>query len=391
MKCLSLFAGVGGFDLGFERAGIKTIAFSETNSHCVKLFQKHFPSAKWLNDVQKIDGKQFKSVDVICGGFPCQDVSLAGKRAGLAGSRSGLFWQFHRIIDEARPRIFIMENVPGLLHINEGKDFESIVWALDELGYGFAWSVLDSQFFGVPQRRRRLFIVGCFGANGCTKASKILAIREGLEGDNPPPRKKREAIAGNPGKCNEVANTISTKSRLDASHETYVMETASIHEGWRGTKLLEETSTTLVAGGGKPGQGYPAIISIQEGGHGISLTDELGTTVMASGSKPGFGYSAIIQALNEMNTNESQSKRIYTDDGVAVTLNSEGGGMGAKTGLYFTGNVVRRLTPLECERLQGFPDNWTEGFKDGTRYKMLGNAVTVNVAEYLGRQIMAYG
>ena len=194
MKSVSLFSGIGGFDLGFQRAGIKCVAVCEIDKNAQSVLLRRFPEAKLFDDVRKV-GKETherKSIDLICGGFPCQDVSIAGKRAGIAGERSGLWFEFARIIDELEPHWVVIENVPGLLSSNNGKDFAVIVQWLAKRGYGVAWRVLDAHYFGVPQRRRRVFIVASFG-NG--SAAEVLFESESGTWDNPPSREAGKEVA----------------------------------------------------------------------------------------------------------------------------------------------------------------------------------------------------
>ena len=154
MKFGSLFSGVGGLDLGLERAGFECAWQAEKDKYCLKVLEEHFPDAERYDDVRSITRETAEPVDLICGGFPCQDVSVAGKRNGLSGARSGLWFEFERIIREFKPKWVLIENVGGLLSSNSGEDFRTIIQTLDELGYGVAWRVLDSQYFGVPQRRK---------------------------------------------------------------------------------------------------------------------------------------------------------------------------------------------------------------------------------------------
>ena len=191
MKAVSLFAGVGGFDLALTRNGAEVVASVEIDKNARKVLANRFPNTTHLEDVKNVTGQQlfdlgFNSDGIIDGGFPCQDVSVAGKRAGLSDSngnatRSGLFWEVVRLLEETKAQHFILENVPGLLSSNEGRDFGIVLNALVELGYGVSWRILDAQYFGVPQRRRRVFIVGHLGNDGRTSA-EILAIAEGRRG-----------------------------------------------------------------------------------------------------------------------------------------------------------------------------------------------------------------
>jgi DNA (cytosine-5)-methyltransferase 1 len=160
----SLFSGIGGFDKGFHDAGIETVWAVEKEPFCRAVLKTHFPKITIFEDVCNVGINELFPVDVISGGFPCQDVSVAGKRRGLAGERTGLFYEAAGILCELRPTWFVFENVPGLLSSNGGRDFAEILRVLMvDCGYGVCWRVLDSQFFGVAQRRNRLFIVGRFG------------------------------------------------------------------------------------------------------------------------------------------------------------------------------------------------------------------------------------
>ena len=183
MKAISLFAGVGGFDLALTRNGAEVVASVEIDKNARKILEKQFPNTTHLEDVKNVTGQQlfdlgFNADGIIVGGFPCQDLSVAGKRRGLAGERSGLFFEVVRLLEETKAKWFILENVPGLLSSNGGRDLGIVIGALAELGYGVAYRILDAQYFGVPQRRRRIFIVGCLGDDGRTPA-KILSISEG--------------------------------------------------------------------------------------------------------------------------------------------------------------------------------------------------------------------
>jgi DNA (cytosine-5)-methyltransferase 1 len=165
ITAVSLFAGVGGFDLALERAGVKVVASVEWDKKAQEVLRRHFPSSTIFGDISGVTGEQLIQAGfnpkrgIITGGFPCQDLSVAGKRAGLQGSRSGLFWEIVRLLTETKAENFILENVPGLLSSNDGRDMATVITALDDIGFDVAWRVCDAQFYGVPQRRRRVFIV----------------------------------------------------------------------------------------------------------------------------------------------------------------------------------------------------------------------------------------
>jgi DNA (cytosine-5)-methyltransferase 1 len=161
----SFFAGIGGFDLGVERAGMKVVFQCEKDRFCQQVLNKHWPDIPCHGDINRVNPEDIPDANVWCGGFPCQDVSLAnqGKRKGMKGERSGLFFKYAELVEARRPEWIILENVPGLLNSNSGEDFRTLVETLDEFGYGISWRVLDAKYFGTPQRRRRVYIVGSLG------------------------------------------------------------------------------------------------------------------------------------------------------------------------------------------------------------------------------------
>lgn len=214
---VSLFAGVGGFDLGFEKAGHTCVGQVEIDKNAQKILKKHWPNIplhddvktaiKWAKEIDLI-GK----VDIVCGGFPCQDVSVAGKRAGIAGARSGLFWDAIRFAQEVKAHTIVLENVPGLLSSNEGRDFGVVISEMANAGYShIEWRVLDSQFFGVPQRRRRVFIVGSTRDRG---KFPILIESESMRGDNTSSNSSRKNSPASIRKSTITRTKNSTASNL---------------------------------------------------------------------------------------------------------------------------------------------------------------------------------
>jgi DNA (cytosine-5)-methyltransferase 1 len=216
---VSLFAGVGGFDLAMERNGVEVVANVEIDKACQSVLAKHFPNAKQFSDITEVKGSDligagFKPRSgIITGGFPCQDLSVAGKRRGLAGERSGLFWEIARLIEETQTEWFILENVPGLLTSNKGRDFGVVIGTLADLGYSSSWRVLDAQHFGVPQRRRRVFIVGRRTGNGLSPA-EVLFKSEGLRRNHTQSKPQRKDSATSTARSvnlasgKDIANTI---------------------------------------------------------------------------------------------------------------------------------------------------------------------------------------
>ena len=201
-KVISLFAGVGGFDLGAERAGFEVVGQVEIDKNCQAVLRKQFPNALLHDDVTTAvewakENDFIGKIDIVCGGFPCQDVSVAGKRAGIAGARSGLFWDAIRFAKEVKAHTIILENVPGLLSSNEGRDFGVVISEMANAGYShIEWRILDSQFFGVAQRRRRVFIVG---SSRDHSASPILIERESMRGDSSKSKSKRKDSSSDAG------------------------------------------------------------------------------------------------------------------------------------------------------------------------------------------------
>lgn len=171
LQVASFFSGIGGFDLGFEMAGMTVVMQCEIEPFCRKVLKKHWPNIPLHGDIATIKSEQIPYADVYVAGFPCQDLSLAnqGKRKGLEGKRSGLFHEFIRLVEERQPRWIVIENVPGLLNSNFGRDFAVVLNTLDGGGYRVSWRVFDSKFFGTPQRRRRVFLVGSLGTIGSAK------------------------------------------------------------------------------------------------------------------------------------------------------------------------------------------------------------------------------
>jgi DNA (cytosine-5)-methyltransferase 1 len=419
MKAISLFSGVGGFDLGFERAGIETVLQAERDPWCLKVLERHWPQTERVTDVRCVRGNRRGMVDanasgtegargwgavqpdLIFGGFPCQDLSVAGKRAGLGGDRSGLWFEFRRIVDEFRPRWVCIENVPGLLSSNQGRDFGIVLNGLDELGYGVAWNILDAQFFGVPQRRRRVFIVGCLGDE--RSAAAVLSVCEGGGGDTEAGREAGERVAAGIDDGLEVAgwDPRSITSRGNRSSVEYGAPSPTLHSagmsitvrtdqtGANGHNLGFDVASTLDGANGQAVLASPLTASAGHHGHSSPRGD---------GSDNLVAHSLRAQG----NASHRADTDTYIPD-VAPTLlggdNRTGGTrpLGSTVdncdSLQPTAQGVRRLTPLECQRLQGFPDWWYDGLDlaDSHIYRQMGNAVCVPVAEYIGHRIMALG
>ena len=412
MKYLSLFSGIEAASVAWQPLGWEPVAFSEIDPFPCAVLAHHYPDVPKLVDICDIDWSEFLDTygrpDIIVGGSPCQSFSVAGKREGRDGA-SGLMREYIRAVREVRPRVFLWENVPGALTVERGAAFGQLLAEMDGLGYRLAWRILDSQFFGVPQRRRRVFLVGCLGD---IDPASILFESESLRRDFTPSRTKREELAKASGRGAKSRGGECLTMHQNASGDVHVAEnncgtlTASssvsrqqILVGGRGYVLAsgqanaemadDGTSPTLTCLHEQPilidraayNQGANAMYSPR-----IERADTADTVVSR-------GPSAV--ALQTGHT-KGNGGGINTD-GVSYTLSlANAPAVALEDG---TAWVVRRLTPTECERLQGFPDGYTDigewvddrGHKrkssDTNRYKALGNSFTVNVVRWIGERI----
>lgn len=347
MKFLDLFAGIGGFRLGMERAGHECVGFCEIDSFARKSYKAiHNTKGEFeFHDITAVTDDTIRgigSVDVICGGFPCQAFSIAGKRRGFEDTRGTLFFEIARFASILRPRYLFLENVTGLLSHNGGDTFETIIGALDELGYDAEWQVFNSKDFGVPQNRERVFIIGHLrGAGG----RAIFPFGGGNE-------------EANFDKPKRVGNINPSKRGLNG--EVYQ------------TDGLAPTLTT------NKGEGQKII----QRGHGYNQGGE---------------YS-IAPTLTSNSYQENNHVKVYdfynrTERDIVGTLTASGHQSNTHTGTFGVsdGFRIRKLTPRECWRLQGFPD-WAfdraQAVNSNSQlYKQAGNSVTVNVIEAIAKRL----
>lgn len=197
MRHASFFSGVGGLDLGFERAGIETVSVSEIDPYACAVLAKRFPDAPNLGDIKEINVDDIPEADIWSGGFPCQDLSLAGKRAGFSGDRSSLAFTFLNAVERRRPRWVVLENVPGLLTSNNGRDFLRLLREMDDIGYYVSWRSLNAKHFGVPQRRSRVFVVAHLEPD---RTEQVLFECEGGCGHLAPSSKARQETSSGYGR-----------------------------------------------------------------------------------------------------------------------------------------------------------------------------------------------
>lgn len=398
----SLFSGIGGIDIGLERAGAVPVWQAEKDPACRRILARHWPSIKAFDDVQAIC-ESTPRADIICGGFPCQDLSVAGKRAGLAGKRSGLFFEFVRILGALTPRWVFIENVPGLLSSNHGRDMGTVLWNLGQLGYGWSYRVLDAQYLGVPQRRRRVFIVGCLGDGA--RAASVLFEPQSCNGDSSPCREMGSRIAAtlrsrakNPGVNEAGRGGEDDQNLILPGREGTAFTLKGTHRGVEQGHNGNFVAHTLSAEGcdapeDGTGRGTP-LIAVRSSGHCGSN----GIGVYQHGDAPTLNTCGDLAALVPLDMRQASRGATMTNNRKRGSGGAPGTGIG-KAGdpspsistshpPAIAGACVRRLTPRECERLQGFPDDWTVGEKDTTRYRMIGNAVCVPVALWIGQRLV---
>jgi DNA (cytosine-5)-methyltransferase 1 len=364
LKCVSLFSGIGGFDLAMTNLGHEIVGACEIDGPARTIYARHFPKVKLWQDATKLDPKDLPGHDILMGGFPCQAFSVAGKRLGFQECRGTLFYEIIRVVKETRPSIVFLENVMGLLNHNNARTIIQIISSLDEVGYDVEWQVTNSKYH-VPQNRERIFIVGHLRGSG---SRKIFPITDINGQDNV---KQQE------------------------------------------TQTAKEPNLNVIGGLGsltsQKGKVY--------GPDGISPTLSSGTHGYVN------GYIQTEPKLKTVKEDDRDSYRVYDPSGIARTLRASQGGLGKMTGVYavaepnfmnkqrngkrikdhnepsfcldsnpaFIQGVIvnkrlRKLTPTECERLQGFPDGWTEAQSDTQRYKQLGNAVTVPMVQVIAER-----
>jgi len=431
MKYLSVCSGVEAATVAWHNFGWKPIAFSEIEPFPSAVLSHRFPNVPNVGDMTKYKEWNLNdSIDLLVGGTPCQSFSVAGLRKGLEDPRGNLMLTYVGILDKFRPKWCVWENVPGVLSSNGGRDFGSFLGALVELGYGFAYRVLDAQHFGVPQRRRRVFVVGCLG--DWVSPAKVLFESESLLGDSKTSRGKKQNSSATStssteinGGANRIAHAISTKTRNDPTTNTLIpcppdgKDTigtlmARDYKGFgnqdmkdgRGLIVYENhptdsrvremgsVCTTVTARWGTGGGNVPFALAENtigrqplNGGNGNGFTEggpmytlnATGVHGVAYGFEPGI-------AKREGNPNR------FVED-KTPTLRAH---MGDNQIAMASRMAVRRLTPIECERLQGFPDNHTNipwrkknESPDGPRYKAMGNSMAVPVMHWLGQRINA--
>ena len=362
MKIIDLFSGIGGFSLGFQRAGYQFTEhyFSEIDKHAIANYKYNFPHAKHIGDITTLHGGDFTDIDFITFGSPCQDFSLAGKRAGLAGAKSSLIAHAIALVAHIRPGIFIWENVKGAFSSNAGADFWAIIQAFANIGgYRLEFQLLNTKWV-LPQNRERIYLIGHLAGRS---QSGVFPITE----DDCAPRKEKTYQFQA-----KLSGTLKANGNMNAD-DTYI---------------IPKTASTLTGGGHSGGL------------HSDMTVIQLNPSKESNGRQPYqqnrvFDEKGISPALTRHNSDfiikqRSRGKNKGADLKICPTISSNAF---QENNLL---NGVRRLTEIECERLQGFPDNWTQyGDYNGTikpiaktqRYKLIGNAVTVDIVELIAKRL----
>jgi DNA (cytosine-5)-methyltransferase 1 len=396
LNYLSVCSGIEAATVAWHTLGWKPVAFGEIEKFPSQVLAHHYPNTPNWGDMTKFKEWPNADVDVFVGGTPCQSFSVAGLRKGLDDPRGNLMLTYLAIAAKYRPQWLVWENVPGVLSSNGGLDFASLLRGMGELGYGFAYRILDAQYFGVAQRRRRVFVVGYLG--DWRPAAAVLFERHSLSGHLAPSREKRESVAANARKgiasskwpaeiSNTLDTTFGTKQGLEDQHVNagcpMFVPAVNIAYEWHNQdsriKEVNVASTLNCNAGGKEGHlVQPIGVDIFNG----AFTGNMAASLTKRSDGTGTGPS-VMQPI----AFSGQMSNPQTDVDMTQTLQAKNP-MAVQQAM-----AVRRLTPVECERLQGFPDNYTDikhkgkPTPDGPRYKALGNSMAVPVMHWIGKRI----
>ena len=429
MKFGSVCSGIEAASVAWEPLGWEAQWFSEIEQFPSAVLAHRFPSVPNLGDMTKIHETQIfqdATIDLLVGGTPCQSFSVAGLRKGLTDPRGNLMLTFLSLAQRKKPRWIIWENVPGVLSSNGGRDFATFLSALAECGYGFAYRVLDAQYFGVAQRRRRVFVVGYFG--DWRPAGAVLFEQDCLSGNSKKGREKRkttseDAQGGSGGRGfrmtafgeyadDDSASTLKQRHYKDATdlavHTYSVPAIGNIKEDNVSSCMTKHTG---MGSGETQNPAYVAHAFKVRGGSEVE-TGEQGGTPWKKAGKVYLGSDELAFTIGTTQDQQiaqptpfRKSKRAqnvddyetWVEGDIANTINTfESTDIRATNAIIQPTMAIRRLTPTECERLQGFPDGWTkipyrnkpeEVCPDGPRYKACGNSMAVPVMRWIGQRI----
>jgi site-specific DNA-cytosine methylase len=459
LRHASFFSGVGGLDLGFHRAGIETVSLAEIDPYASAVLAERFPGVPNLGDITKIKEEDIPNAEIYSGGFPCQDLSVAGRRKGFQdGTRSSLAFTYLDLVERTKPRWILLENVPGLFSSNEGRDFGRLIQEVVDLGYGVAWRTLDARFFGVAQRRRRVFIVAArdeaFGNLGAERAAEVLLecasgcrdhspSGEAGESSSEASRGRAEGDRGRDGGSGILRSTPHSDGVRALNGVGEGVDDREGLEGAQGSESLGFTKSsfggyiptdkgagTLRAKGGNIGGGsenlavstYTHTLTAPTGGGRrdripLAVTEKVLTFPSRFGSNANvtedqaqsFAHSAGALAVyrKSKRAQTSEDDESWVDDGIANTLNSFDVGDTRTThavigtsydgfnqkveddGAHRTLRIGRDSSDFVIAPLQDGGDDLLPVGLDSHRYRCAGNGVVANVAEWIGRRIVA--
>lgn len=372
MKLLDLFSGIGGFHKGLSNAGFdfEWVGYSEIDSFAESVYSHNFNKAEALGDITTLQTNKLPKIDICTFGFPCQDLSYAGHRKGIRANRSGLFFEAMRIIRDVKPQYIIFENVKGLLSSGGGRDFTLVLKEVADSGYDGQWQLLNTRWF-LPQNRERLYFVGHLRGES---RPEIFPIGE-----------DSETVQHQLEKGQIILGTTKSDTATGTNSRSYVFSTEGIVGAIDATSYKQQKQVMLGIIGDKNSQWSRVYDS-----NGISKTITDGGGI---GAKTGLYKVHNLQPRSpnrpsiKNKTSSGGSGPLSKEDGTTYCLDS------GNSQAVEIGYEIRRLTPKECERLQGFPDGWTEfglnnvKISDTQRYKQLGNAASVPVVEMIGNNL----
>lgn len=374
MKFLDLFAGIGGFRMGMDRAGHECVGWVEWDKFARRSYEAiHDTRGEWtahdITEVTDAEWRQFHgTVDVICGGYPCQPFSVAGNGRGLSDTRGTMFFEIARAAKQIQPQLLFLENVKGLLSHDKGETFAIMLSTLDELGYDAEWQVLNSKDFGVPQNRERVFIIG--------------HLRGGSRREIFPIQKTHRAADIKVVGTTKNADAQGTNSRFWVHSEDGSVGAISATEYKQPKQIIQPISTPNRSHKDQNGRrvkdhGDPMFTITSQEIHGVMIREA---------TKTGYDMAQQGDAINYSVPN-SQTRRGRVGKGVANTLDTN-----CQQGVLTDEWKIRRLTPKECWRLQSFPDWAFEKAAayntDHQLYKQAGNSVTVNVIYEIAKRLV---
>jgi DNA (cytosine-5)-methyltransferase 1 len=406
MRYLSVCSGIEAASVAWHHLGWEPVGFSEIEPFPAAVLAHRFPNIPNYGDMTKHESWPINrgAIDLLVGGTPCQSFSVAGLRQGLADPRGNLMLTYLAIADRLRPRWLVWENVGGVLSSNGGRDFGTFLGSLVQLGYGFAYRVLDAQYVrvggwprAVPQRRRRVFVVGCFGDGAA--AAEVLALEEGLRRHLEARRAKGKGVAADAE--GGVARCITTGEMKRQDYETCTMIAQPTAYRWQNDRdglQQDDAVAALRASQGASGfheMNHPVIA--QPVPYDLF---QITAPVNRQNRAPGDPCHTLAKdnAAHAAVAFHPTQDPISSTDGSTHCMGT-GSSRGDATIAVAQSMTVRRLTPRECERLQGFPDDWTmipyrgkppEECPDGPRYKALGNSMACNCMAWIGERIAAY-